>query len=101
MEKDLLQSAHKSEELRRLKDFATRERDNLRRDVAKLNNVMSDLRHTNMMKSNTLDGLHLDIQKLNIKLDEARIQIGKAEKERDETAQQVESLHERIDYMQG
>lgn len=78
-----------------------RERDNLRSDMLKLSNQIADLRHTIMMQSNTIDILHLDINKLNVKLDEAKINITKAEKERDEMAQEVETLHERIEYYQG
>ncbi|XP_055905296.1 cilia- and flagella-associated protein 58 [Eupeodes corollae] len=100
LEKDLLSSAQKMEDLRRLKDYVTRERDGLRSDIAKLNNNLSDQRHTNMMQSNKIDNLNLDIQKLNVKLDEAKINISKAEKERDGMAQEVESQRERIENLQ-
>lgn len=101
LEKDLLNSAQKFDELRRLKDNVQRERDNLRSDVVKLNNQIADLRHTIMMQSNTMDGLRLDINRLNVKVDEAKINVSKAEKERDEMAQEVETLHEKIEYYQG
>lgn len=100
LEKDLLNSAQKYDDLRRLKDNIQRERDNLRSDIMKLNNHIADLKHTIMMQTNTIDTLHLDINKLNVKLDEAKISISKAEKERDEMAQEMESLHEKIEYYQ-
>lgn len=88
------------EDLRRLKDYVTRERDSLRSDIVKLNNLLGDQKHVNMMLGIKIDNLHLDIQKLNVKLDEARINVSKAEKERDEMAQEVESQHERIEILQ-
>ncbi|GBO99030.1 Lateral signaling target protein 2 homolog [Eumeta japonica] len=80
LEKDLLNSVHKFEDLRRLKDNMQRERDTLRSDIIKLNNQIADLRHTIMMQNNNIDNLRLDINKLNVRLDEAKINIGKAEK---------------------
>lgn len=101
LEKDLLNAAHKYEDLRRLKENMQRERDTLRSDIVKLNNQIANLRHTIMMQNNNIDNLRLDINKLNVKLDEAKISISKAEKQRDEMAKEVDALHERIENYQG
>lgn len=53
------------------------------------------------MKTNMISSLNLDINKLNVRLDEAYILKAKAEKERDEMAQETETLHERIENYQG
>uniref|UniRef100_A0A1A9VFT5 Cilia- and flagella-associated protein 58 central coiled coil domain-containing protein n=1 Tax=Glossina austeni TaxID=7395 RepID=A0A1A9VFT5_GLOAU len=100
LEKGIMISSQKYEELRRLKDNVTRERDNLRSDIVKLNNQIADLKHTIVIQSNNIDNLHLDINKLNVKLDEAKVNVSKAEKERGEMAQEVETLHEKIEYFQ-
>uniref|UniRef100_A0A1B0GE22 Uncharacterized protein n=1 Tax=Glossina morsitans morsitans TaxID=37546 RepID=A0A1B0GE22_GLOMM len=94
-------SGQKYDELRRLKDNVTRERDNLRSDIVKLNNQIADLKRTIVIQINNIDNLHLDIKKLNIKLDEAKVNVSKAEKERGEMAQEMETLHEKIEYFQG
>ena len=101
LEKDLMSAASKFDDLRILKENVQRERDTLRSDIIKQNNTASDLRHTIMMQSNTVDNLHLDVNKLNVKLDEAKINISKAVRDRDEMAQEMESLNEKIDYLQG
>lgn len=101
MEKDLLNSTYKFDELRRVKENMQHERDALRSDIVKLNNQIADLKHTIMMQTINIDGLQLDINKLNVKLDEAHISVSKAEKERHEMEQEVETLHERIEYQQG
>lgn len=101
LEKDLLNSTYKFDELRRVKENLQHEREALRSEIIKLNNQIADLKHTIMMQTINIDGLQLDINKLNVKLDEARINVSKSEKERDEMAQEVETLHERIEYQQG
>ncbi|XP_050316752.1 cilia- and flagella-associated protein 58-like [Bactrocera neohumeralis] len=100
LEKDLLNSTYKFDELRRVKENLQHEREALRSEIIKLNNQIADLKHTIMMQTINIDGLQLDINKLNVKLDEARINVSKSEKERDEMAQEVETLHERIEYQQ-
>lgn len=101
LEKDVLNSTYKFDELRRVKENLQHEREALRSEIVKLNNQIADLKHTIMMQTINIDGLQLDINKLNVKLDEARINVSKSEKERDEMAQEVETLHERIEYQQG
>uniref|UniRef100_A0A1B0FI93 Cilia- and flagella-associated protein 58 central coiled coil domain-containing protein n=1 Tax=Glossina morsitans morsitans TaxID=37546 RepID=A0A1B0FI93_GLOMM len=100
LEKGIMISGQRYDELRRLKDNVTRERDNLRSDIVKLNNQIADLKHTIVIQINNIDNLHLDINKLNIKLDEAKVNVSKAEKERGEMAQEMETLHEKIEYFQ-
>lgn len=73
----------------------------MRSDTLKLNNLLADLRHDMIMKTNIISGLNLDINKLNVKLDEAYVLKAKSEKERDEMAQEMETLHERIENYQG
>lgn len=43
---------------------------------------MADLKHDMMLKANMISSLNLDMNKLNVKLDEAFILKSKAEKER-------------------
>ncbi|XP_067624478.1 cilia- and flagella-associated protein 58-like [Eurosta solidaginis] len=100
LEKDLLNSNFKFEDMRRLKENMQHERDALRSDIVKLNNIIADHKHSIMLQSINIDSLQMDINKLNVKLDEARINVSKSEKERDEMAQEVETLHERIEYQQ-
>ncbi|XP_037943974.1 cilia- and flagella-associated protein 58-like [Teleopsis dalmanni] len=100
LEKSIITSGHTYEELRQVKDNILRERDVLRSDIIKTNNIMADLRHQIMVQSNTMDALRLDINKFNVKLDEAKINVLKAERERDEISQEMESLQERIEYLQ-
>lgn len=101
LEKDLISASSKFDDLRVLKENIQRERDTLRSDIIKQNNTASDLRHTIMMQTITIDNLHMDVNKLNVKLDEAKINISKAIRERDEMAQEMETLNEKIEYLQG
>lgn len=91
----------RTDDIRRIKETLQRERDSLRSDIIKLNNTMADLKHDMMLKANMISSLNLDMNKLNVKLDEAYILKSKAEKERDEMAQEMETLHERIENYQG
>uniref|UniRef100_A0A1A9ZZ18 Uncharacterized protein n=1 Tax=Glossina pallidipes TaxID=7398 RepID=A0A1A9ZZ18_GLOPL len=100
LEKGIMISGQTYDEVRRLKDNVTRERDNLRSDIVELNNQIADLKHTIVIQSNNIDNLHLDINKLNIKLDDAKVNASKAEKGRGEMAQEMETLHEKIEYFQ-
>lgn len=101
LEKDVLTAVGRADDIRRVKDSLQKERDSLRSDVLKLNNQIADLKHDMMMKTNIISGLNLDINKLNVRLDEAYILKAKSEKERDEMAQEMETLHERIENYQG
>lgn len=78
-----------------------KERDSLRSEIIKINNTIADLRHDMMLKVNMISSLNLDLNKLNVRLDEAYILKAKSEKERDEMAQEMETLHERIESYQG
>ncbi|KQS48861.1 uncharacterized protein Dere_GG26664, partial [Drosophila erecta] len=101
LEKDVLNANGRTDDIRRIKETLQRERDSLRSDIIKLNNTMADLKHDMMLKANMISSLNLDMNKLNVKLDEAYILKSKAEKERDEMAQEMETLHERIENYQG
>lgn len=101
LEKDVLTHIGRADDIRRVKETLQKERDSLRSDVLKLSNQIADLRHDMMMKSNMISSLNLDINKLNVRLDEAYIAKAKSEKERDEMAQEMETLHERIENYQG
>ncbi|XP_070144445.1 cilia- and flagella-associated protein 58 [Drosophila kikkawai] len=100
LEKDVLNANGRTDEVFRVKETLQRERDSLRSNIIKLNNSMADLKHDMMLKANMISSLNLDINKLNVKLDEAYILKSKAEKERDEMAQEMETLHERIENYQ-
>nr|DAA06424.1 TPA_inf: occludin-related Y protein [Drosophila willistoni] len=100
LEKDILNANGRTDDIRRIKDSLQRERDSLRSDIIKLNNTMADFKHDMMLKGNMISSLNLDMNKMNIKLDEAYILKSKAEKERDEMAQEMETLHERIENYQ-
>nr|DAA06426.1 TPA_inf: occludin-related Y protein [Drosophila erecta] len=100
LEKDVLNANGRTDDIRRIKETLQRERDSLRSDIIKLNNTMADLKHDMMLKANMISSLNLDMNKLNVKLDEAYILKSKAEKERDEMAQEMETLHERIENYQ-
>nr|XP_002060351.3 protein Hook homolog 3 [Drosophila virilis] len=101
LEKDVLNASGRADDIRRIKDSLQKERDSLRSEIIKLNNSIADLRHDMMLKTNMISSLNLDLNKLNIRLDEAYILKSKAEKERDEMAQEMETLHERIESYQG
>ncbi|XP_033250249.1 cilia- and flagella-associated protein 58 isoform X2 [Drosophila miranda] len=100
LEKDVLNANGRTDDIRRIKETLQRERDSLRSDIIKLSNTMADFKHDMMLKANMISSLNLDINKLNVKLDEAYILKSKAEKERDEMAQEMETLHERIENYQ-
>ncbi|EDW58310.2 uncharacterized protein Dvir_GJ22495, partial [Drosophila virilis] len=100
LEKDVLNASGRADDIRRIKDSLQKERDSLRSEIIKLNNSIADLRHDMMLKTNMISSLNLDLNKLNIRLDEAYILKSKAEKERDEMAQEMETLHERIESYQ-
>lgn len=96
-EKDIMSAAVKYEELRLSKDNVVRERDRLRSDLAKLNNSMAELKHKMLLMSISIDNLKFDIEKRNKMVEESKRLVALAEKERDEQAQIVESLQEKIE----
>lgn len=101
LEKDVLTAIGRADDIRRVKETLQKERDSLRSEIIKLNNTIADLRHDMMLKINMISSLNLDLNKLNVRLDEAYILKAKSEKERDEMAQEMETLHERIESYQG
>lgn len=101
LEKDVLTAIGRADDIRRVKEALQKERDSLRSEIIKLNNTIADLRHDMMLKINMISSLNLDLNKLNVRLDEAYIMKAKSEKERDEMAQEMETLHERIENYQG
>ncbi|XP_030370286.1 cilia- and flagella-associated protein 58 [Scaptodrosophila lebanonensis] len=100
LEKDVVNANGRADDIRRVKETVQRERDSLRSDIIKLNNTMADFKHDMMLKTNMISSLQMDVNKLNVKLDEAYILKSKAERERDEMAQEMETLHERIENYQ-